>query len=80
VFYSAQSSVTLYGNATDWNGSGWKETYAPPCKFRVKVFTNSVIILPGKYKDKYSYLFLYKHYILGIIGHIENMIATLKRN
>jgi hypothetical protein len=65
VFYSEQSHVTLYGNATNWNGSGWQEVYEPLCKFRVKVFTNNIIILTGKYKDKCSYRFLYKFYILG---------------
>jgi hypothetical protein len=57
VFYSEQSHIKIYGNATNWNGSGWQEIYAPPCKFRVKVFTNSIIILTGKYNDKCSYSF-----------------------
>jgi hypothetical protein len=38
VFYSKQYYVTLYGNATNWNSTGfWEETYPQSCKFTVNV-------------------------------------------
>jgi hypothetical protein len=37
--------------------SAWDDIYPQACKFCVKVFTKSVMISPGKYNDKYSYLF-----------------------
>ena len=37
VFYSTQRKITVYGNATNWNGTGFDENYQPPSKFRVNV-------------------------------------------
>ena len=65
MFYSEKSHVTIYDNATNWNGSGWQEIFAPPSKFSVKVFKKSDFILPGKYKDKYSYFFYINATFLG---------------
>jgi hypothetical protein len=34
IFYSTQSYVTLYGNATNWNYTGyWDEVFQPLSKF-----------------------------------------------
>jgi len=39
VFYSQQIHITVYGNATNWNTTGyWDEIYGEPGKFRVKVW------------------------------------------
>jgi len=61
VFYSAQCYIRIYGNATNWNSTGyWEEIYQQKCKFRVKVSTNSVMMSPVQSNDKRSYLVLYK--------------------
>ena len=54
MFDSEKSHIILQGNATNWNGNGWEEIYEKPSKFSVKSFKNSVMISPGKYKDKRS--------------------------
>jgi len=32
VFYSTQSHVTVYGNATNWTSTGWEEIYPQQSK------------------------------------------------
>jgi hypothetical protein len=41
--YRAQSTVTTYGNATNWNSTGyWEESYQPPRKYREMCLTNNM--------------------------------------
>lgn len=37
VFYSTNNQITIYGNATNWNDTGFDENYQPPSKSRLKL-------------------------------------------
>jgi hypothetical protein len=41
MFYSEQRYITLKGNATNWNGTGFEEIFNPTSKFRVKFWRNA---------------------------------------
>ena len=60
VFNSEQAQVTLYGNAANWNGSGYEQVFKTASKFRVKCLTNCVMMSTGQCNDKRSYFFLHK--------------------
>ena len=64
VFNSEQALVTLYGNATNWNGSGYDQVFETASKFRVKRLTDCVMISIEQCNDKSSHLILYKRQIL----------------
>jgi len=54
VFDSEKRLDVFQGIAENWNRTGWDEIYKEHSKFSVKSLTNSVMISPGKYKEKQS--------------------------
>jgi len=43
MFYRAQRNITIYGNATDWNGHGFDKVFPQPSKFRVMCLTDRAL-------------------------------------
>jgi hypothetical protein len=48
VFHSTQRHITLSGNATNWNNTGYYEAYYPSRKFGVNCMKKSVMESPGQ--------------------------------
>jgi len=78
VFYSTPLQATIYGEATNWDGTGFDEDYVPPSKFRVKLLQT----VSRCHKDNVAINDLISFNIniryCGIFSHFVNSIGPLK--
>ena len=84
VFYSAQSPIMAYGNATNWNRNSWEEIYPQQRKWSADFLKGNVVMSPGQYNYKRSLISTYKRQIcfryldfLTIFYNFQNMFGPL---
>jgi len=77
VFYSSQIRITISGNVTNWNDTGFDENYETPSKFRVKILQTMSRCHQDKVTINGHISFYTNARFCEIVRHFVNFIGSL---